>query len=153
MAKKSMIVKNIRRRQIVERYREKRIELKKILKSPSVSEDEKQVARIKLEKMPRDSNPIRIRNRCVVTGRPRSYYRKFGLSRITFREMALKGEIPGVTKAQDHLYMFAYMILPSLLGISLSSKLFTKVSDKVISNGVIWFSIISGLVVISRNIY
>ena len=99
MAKKSMIVKNIRRRQIVERYREKRIELKKILKSPSVSEDEKQVARIKLEKMPRDSNPIRIRNRCVVTGRPRSYYRKFGLSRITFREMALKGEIPGITKA------------------------------------------------------
>ena len=99
MAKKSMIVKNIRRRQIVERYKEKRIELKKILKSPSVSEDEKQVARIKLEKMPRDSNPIRIRNRCVVTGRPRSYYRKFGLSRITFREMALKGEIPGITKA------------------------------------------------------
>ena len=99
MAKKSMIVKNIRRKQIVERYRERRMELKKILKNPSVSEDEKQVARIKLEKMPRDSNPIRIRNRCVVTGRPRSYYRKFGLSRITFREMALKGEIPGITKA------------------------------------------------------
>ena len=99
MAKKSMIVKNIRRRQIVERYREKRIELKKILKSPSVSEDEKQIARIKLEKMPRDSNPIRIRNRCVVTGRPRSYYRKFGLSRISLREMASEGLIPGVTKA------------------------------------------------------
>ncbi len=99
MAKKSMIVKNIRRKQIVERYRERRMELKKILKNPSVSEDEKQVARVKLEKMPRDSNPIRIRNRCVVTGRPRSYYRKFGLSRITFREMALKGEIPGITKA------------------------------------------------------
>ena len=99
MAKKSMIVKNIRRKQIVERYRERRMELKKILKNPSVSEDEKQVARVKLEKMARDSNPIRIRNRCVVTGRPRSYYRKFGLSRITFREMALKGEIPGITKA------------------------------------------------------
>ena len=99
MAKKSMIVKNIRRKQIVERYRDRRMELKKILKNPSVSEDEKQVARVKLEKMPRDSNPIRIRNRCVVTGRPRSYYRKFGLSRITFREMALKGEIPGITKA------------------------------------------------------
>ena len=99
MAKKSMIVKNIRRQQIVERYKERRIELKKILKNPSVSEDEKQIARIKLEKMPRDSNPIRIRNRCVVTGRPRSYYRKLGLSRITFREMALKGEIPGITKA------------------------------------------------------
>ena len=54
---------------------------------------------------------------------------------------------------QDHLYMFAYMIIPSFLGIGLSSKLFTKVSDKVISNGVIWFSIISGLVVIFRNIY
>ena len=99
MAKKSMIVKNIRRKQIVERYRERRIELKKVLKSSSASEDEKQIARLKLEKMPRDSNPIRIRNRCVVTGRPRSYYRKFGLSRITFREMALKGEIPGITKA------------------------------------------------------
>ena len=94
-----MIVKNIRRQQIVERYKERRIELKKILKNPSVSEDEKQIARIKLEKMPRDSNPIRVRNRCVVTGRPRAYYRKFGLSRITFREMALKGEIPGITKA------------------------------------------------------
>ena len=99
MAKKSMIVKNIRRKQIVERYRDRRIELKKILKSSSASENEKQVARLKLEKMPRDSNPIRIRNRCVVTGRPRSYYRKFGLSRITFREMALKGEVPGITKA------------------------------------------------------
>ena len=99
MAKKSMIVKNIRRKQIVERYRERRMELKKILKDVKVSEGEKQIARIKLEKMPRDSNKIRVRNRCVVTGRPRAYYRKFGLSRITFREMALKGEIPGVTKA------------------------------------------------------
>ena len=99
MAKKSMIVKNIRRKQIVERYKTRRMELKKILKSPKISEEEKQVARIQLEKMPRDANPIRIRNRCVVTGRPRSYYRKFGLSRITFREMALKGEIPGITKA------------------------------------------------------
>ena len=99
MAKKSMIVKNIRRRQIVERYRSKRMELKKIIKSPKTSEEDKQVAKVKLEKMPRDSSKIRIRNRCVVTGRPRSYYRKFGLSRITFREMALKGEIPGVTKA------------------------------------------------------
>ncbi len=99
MAKKSMIVKNIRRKQIVERYRERRIELKNIIKSQSSSESDRQIARAKLEKMPRDSNPIRIRNRCVVTGRPRSYYRKFGLSRITFREMALKGEIPGITKA------------------------------------------------------
>ncbi len=99
MAKKSMIVKNLRRIQISERYKLKRLELKKILKDPNVSQEEKSFTRIKLEKMPRDANPNRIRNRCVVTGRPRSYYRKFGLSRITFREMALKGEIPGITKA------------------------------------------------------
>ena len=99
MAKKSMIVKNIRRKQIVERYRSRRMELKKIIKSPNTSEVDKMDARLRLEKMPRDSNKIRVRNRCVVTGRPRAYYRKFGLSRITFREMALRGEIPGVTKA------------------------------------------------------
>ena len=99
MAKKSMIVKNIRRKQIVERYKTRRIELKKILKNPKTSEEEKQITRIKLEKMPRDSNPVRIRNRCVVTGRPRAYYRKFGLSRITFRELASQGMIPGVSKA------------------------------------------------------
>ena len=99
MAKKSMIVKNIRRKQIVERYKNKRDELKGIIKSSKSSDSDKYEARLKLEKMPRDSNPIRIRNRCVVTGRPRSYYRKFGLSRITFREMALKGQIPGITKS------------------------------------------------------
>ena len=99
MAKKSMVVKNIRRRKIVDRYRERRLELKKILKSIKSTNDEKKLARISLEKLPRDANPNRIRNRCVVTGRPRAYYRKFGLSRITFREMALKGEIPGITKA------------------------------------------------------
>ena len=75
------------------------MKLKKIISDASTSMDEKIEARIKLEKMPRDSNPNRVRNRCNVTGRPRAYYRKFGLSRITFREMALKGEIPGVTKA------------------------------------------------------
>ena len=99
MAKKSMIVKNLRRKEISERYRNKRIELKKILKSSDSSMEEKMTARVKLQKIPRDANPNRVRNRCVVTGRPRAYYRKFGLSRITFREMALKGEIPGVTKA------------------------------------------------------
>mgnify|MGYP001417298863 CR=1 FL=1 len=99
MAKKSMIVKNIRRKQIVERYKTRRDELKGIIKSSKSSDLDKYEARLKLEKMPRDSNPIRIRNRCVVTGRPRSYYRKFGLSRITFREMALKGQIPGITKS------------------------------------------------------
>ena len=99
MAKKSSIVKNIRRQKIVDRYSSKRKELKAIIKSPKTSYEEKKLAFIQLEKMPRDSNPIRIRNRCNLTGRPRGYYRKFGLSRIAFREMANKGIVPGVTKA------------------------------------------------------
>ena len=99
MAKKSMIVKNIRRKQIVERYRERRIELKNIIKSQSSSESDRQIARAKLEKMPRDSNPIRIRNRCNATGRPRGYYRRFGLSRISLREFVNNGLVPGVRKA------------------------------------------------------
>tara|TARA_Y100001970_G_C14019328_1_gene742656 strand:+ start:109 stop:414 length:306 start_codon:yes stop_codon:yes gene_type:complete len=99
MAKRSKIVKNIQREEIVDRYKERRIELKKIIKSPSTSFDEKIEARKKIEKMPRDSNPNRLRNRCMATGRPRAYYRKFGLSRIAFREMALNGLIPGVRKA------------------------------------------------------
>tara|TARA_B100001750_G_C15420023_1_gene552425 strand:- start:305 stop:610 length:306 start_codon:yes stop_codon:yes gene_type:complete len=99
MAKKSKIVKNIQRKKLVERYFKKRMKLKKIISDVSTSMDEKIEARIKLEKLPRDSNPNRIRNRCNVTGRPRAYYRRFGLSRITFREMALKGLIPGIKKA------------------------------------------------------
>lgn len=99
MAKKSKIVKNIQRKKLVDRYFEKRMKLKKIISDVSTSMDEKIEARIKLEKMPRDSNPNRVRNRCNVTGRPRAYYRRFGLSRITFREMALKGLIPGIKKA------------------------------------------------------
>ncbi len=99
MAKKSSIVKNIRRQKIVDRYSSKRKELKAIVKSPKTSFEEKKLAFMKLEKMPRDSNPIRVRNRCNLTGRPRGFYRKFGLSRIAFREMANKGIVPGVTKA------------------------------------------------------
>ena len=99
MAKKSKIVKNIQRQELVERYFKRRMKLKKIISDASTSMDEKIEARIKLEKMPRDSNPNRVRNRCNVTGRPRAYYRRFGLSRITFREMALKGLIPGIKKA------------------------------------------------------
>jgi len=99
MAKRSKIVKNIQRMQIVDRYKEKRDQLRKIIKDPSASFEQKIEARKKIEKMPRDSNPNRLRNRCMATGRPRSYYRKFGLSRIAFREMALNGLIPGVRKA------------------------------------------------------
>ena len=99
MAKKSMIAKNLNRRKIVARYAEKRKELKAIIKNPKSSLDEKKIALMALEKMPRDANPIRIRNRCNLTGRPRGYYRKFGLSRISLREMANNGKIPGITKA------------------------------------------------------
>ena len=99
MAKKSKIMHNINRKKMVSKYATKRKSLLAKIKDPNLSYEEKQIYRLKLEKLPRDANPIRIRNRCVVTGRPRSYYRKFGLSRITFREMALKGQIPGVTKA------------------------------------------------------
>ena len=99
MAKKSKVVKNIQRQNLVERFASRRAELKAIIKSPKTNYEEKRLAYIKLEEMPKDSNPIRVRNRCNLTGRPRGYYRKFGLSRIAFREMANKGIVPGVTKA------------------------------------------------------
>lgn len=90
---------NLYRKDLVEKYSVKRKELLDKIKDPNVSYEEQQLYREKLDKLPRNSNPNRVRNRCNLTGRPRAYYRKFGLSRISFREMALKGEIPGVTKA------------------------------------------------------
>ena len=99
MAKKSKIVKNLKKIQTVEKYREKRKQYKDILSNLDKSFDEKMEARLRLEKLPRDSIGIRVRNRCNQTGRPRAYYRRFGLSRISLREMALKGHIPGLRKA------------------------------------------------------
>ena len=99
MAKKSKVVKNIQRQKLVKKFASKRLELITIIKSSKSSIPEKRLAYQKLEKMPRDANPIRIRNRCNLTGRPRGVYRRFGLSRISLREMANNGLIPGVTKA------------------------------------------------------
>ena len=99
MAKKSKIMHNIKRKKLVNMYAAKRKDLLTKIKDPSLSYEEKQMYRLKLEKLPKNSSRIRVRNRCNVTGRPRGVYRKFGLSRITFREMALKGLIPGVSKA------------------------------------------------------
>ena len=99
MAKTSKIVKNENRKELVARYAEKRAALKAITLSPTASDAEKQEAFAKLRKLPRDSSKTRIRNRCAMTGRPRAYLRQFGLSRITFREMALQGLVPGVKKA------------------------------------------------------
>jgi small subunit ribosomal protein S14 len=99
MAKKSMIQREIKRSKTVARYAAKRSELKEIIRSPKFSDDEKQVALDKLHKMPRDASPVRMRNRCAITGRPHGYYRKFGLGRNKLRESAMKGEIPGLSKA------------------------------------------------------
>ncbi|KAF3362101.1 30S ribosomal protein S14 [Chlamydiales bacterium STE3] len=99
MAKKSSVEKQKRRERTVKLKWEKRQELKKRSVDLNLSEEERQEARIALNKMPRDSSIIRLRNRCSLTGRARGFLRKFKLSRLTFRELALKGEIPGVTKA------------------------------------------------------
>tara|TARA_B110000438_G_scaffold210864_1_gene202909 strand:+ start:87 stop:392 length:306 start_codon:yes stop_codon:yes gene_type:complete len=99
MAKKSKVVKNNQRKELVDRFSERRAKLISIIKDPKTSYVDKRIAYNKIEKMPRDANPIRVRNRCNLTGRPRGVYRRFGLSRITLREMANNGLIPGITKA------------------------------------------------------
>lgn len=99
MASKAAISKNDKRRRMVERLRGRRQELKEIIRDPKTPEEERQLAIRQLNQLPRDSSPVRVRNRCALTGRPRSYYRKFGLSRIAVRDLALRGELPGVTKA------------------------------------------------------
>ncbi len=99
MAKKSAIARNKKRERLVEKYAAKRAELKGIIANPDSSDEEFFAAQRKLALLPRNSSPNRLRNRCSVTGRPRAHIRKYGLSRITFRELALAGHIPGVTKS------------------------------------------------------
>ena len=99
MAKKSKIVREQKLIKKVQKYASLRKELKNIIKSPNSSFEEKEAAVSKLDSLPKSSSRIRIRNRCFKTGRPRGVIRRFKLSRLSFREMALRGEIPGVTKA------------------------------------------------------
>ena len=99
MAKKSKIVNNQYKIKLSNRLFDKRKQLLEKINDTTLSFEERQQYRLKLEKLPKNSSRIRVRNRCNVTGRPRGVYRKFGLSRITFRELALKGLIPGVSKA------------------------------------------------------
>ena len=99
MAKTSAIQKNKRRERMVKQYANKRAALKAIAKDPSVSPEDQFAARLKLAEMPRNSSPTRVRNRCEMTGRPRAFYRKFKLSRITLRDLASSGQIPGMTKS------------------------------------------------------
>lgn len=99
MAKKSMIERDRKRAKLVEKYAAKRAELKAIVINPESSYDEKMEAQAKLQKLPRDSSPVRMRSRCVLTGRPRAVYRKFGLGRNKLREATMRGDVPGLRKA------------------------------------------------------
>jgi small subunit ribosomal protein S14 len=99
MAKKSSIEKNARRRRLVKKFAAKRLELLTIANDESKAMEERFEARIKLAELPRNSAPNRIRNRCEITGRPRAYYRKLGMSRIALRELGSKGLIPGLVKS------------------------------------------------------
>ena len=99
MAKLSMVARDTKREKVVRRYAAKRIELKAIIKSPTTSYEEKEAAVLKLQKLPKNASPVRMRNRCNLTGRPKGYYRKFGLGRNKLREAAMRGDIPGLVKA------------------------------------------------------
>ena len=99
MAKTSMVNREVKRKKLVNRYAEKRSRLRAMAKDMSLGEEERQEARTRLNMMPRDSSPSRMRNRCKITGRPHGYYRKFGLARNKLREAAMRGDIPGLVKA------------------------------------------------------
>lgn len=99
MARKAVINRNDKRAVLVARHREKRAQLRRILKDPGKSAEAKMAAQRQMQELPRDSCPVRLRNRCAITGRGRGYFRRFGLSRNMVRELAMNGEIPGVTKS------------------------------------------------------
>jgi small subunit ribosomal protein S14 len=99
MAKVSMINRENRRTKLVAKYASKRAELKAIIINPEVGFEEQQDAMFRLQKLPRDSSPVRQRNRCAISGRPRGFYRRFGLGRNKLREAAMRGDIPGLRKA------------------------------------------------------
>ena len=99
MAKKSMIQRELKRAKLVARHAEKRAKLKAIIRSVNSTDEERQAAQAKLNKLPRDGSPSRMRARCAITGRPHGVYKKFGLGRNKLREAAMNGEIPVLTKA------------------------------------------------------
>jgi len=99
MAKAAMVNREKKRIRMVKKYAAKRAALKAKVIDPDLSEEEREQARIALNKLPRNSSPSRVRNRCALTGRPHGYYRKFGLSRNKLREAAMRGDVPGLVKA------------------------------------------------------
>ncbi|MCZ7560945.1 MAG: 30S ribosomal protein S14 [Burkholderiaceae bacterium] len=99
MAKLAMINRDLKRRAMVRKFAAGRKALEAIINDQSLSEEDRYQARLKLQALPRDSSPTRLRNRCEITGRPRGTFRKFGLGRNKLREVAMRGEVPGLTKA------------------------------------------------------
>jgi len=99
MSKRSLVNREEKRRATVKKYAARRTELIAILTDPRASDDARMQAREKLQQLPRNASPVRLRNRCALTGRPRGTFRKFGLARNKLREIAMRGEIPGVIKA------------------------------------------------------
>lgn len=99
MAKTSVINRDLKRRETVKKYAAKRTELLAAINNVKLSDEERFAARQKFQQLPRDASPVRLRNRCALTGRPRGTYRKFGLGRSKLRDLAMRGEIPGMTKA------------------------------------------------------
>ena len=99
MAKLSLIQREEKREKLVAKHAKKYAELKAVINDATKSDDERYAARLELQKLPRNANPTRLRNRCNLTGRPRGTFRQFGLARNKIRELAFAGDIPGVTKA------------------------------------------------------
>ena len=99
MAKLSLINRDQKRRALVKKYASKREELVSIINNTKASDEVRYAARLKLQQLPRNANPTRLRSRCALTGRPRGFFRKFGLGRSKLREFAMRGEIPGIVKA------------------------------------------------------
>ena len=99
MAKVSMVQREIKRAKVVAKYKNKRTELKELIRNPRSSSEERAEAVSALQRLPRNASPCRLRNRCRLTGRPRGYYRKFGLARNKLREHAMAGDVPGLVKA------------------------------------------------------
>jgi small subunit ribosomal protein S14 len=99
MAKLALINRNEKRKKLVVKFAKKRDALQAILDDPKATDEARYEARLKIQALPRNANPTRIRNRCALTGRPRGVYRKFGLGRNKLREFAMRGEVPGIVKA------------------------------------------------------
>jgi small subunit ribosomal protein S14 len=99
MAKLALKLRQQKRQKTVAKFKARRAALQEIARSMSASDEDRDAARAKLQKLPRDASPVRLRNRCALTGRPRGVYRKFGLGRNKLRELAMRGEVPGVIKA------------------------------------------------------